>query len=54
MIFTLSLSVPTFMILVIAFVYEPDLRDYWIERKNKMIEKYMARHDGISEKALND
>jgi len=54
MIFTFALSIPTWIILIFAMMYKPDLRDYWVERKNEAIEKYMSRHQGISEKALND
>ena len=54
MIFTTFLTIPTWLVMLVASFYKPDLRDIWIERKTKLIEKYMSKHDGISEKALND
>lgn len=38
---TMSLSVLTWLITILALYHKPDLKNYWIEKRNRMIAKYM-------------
>jgi predicted permease len=41
MIFTLAMLVPGFILQALAMFYKPDLKDYWIEYKKRLLKKYM-------------
>ena len=54
MISTMLVAPPASCFVMLAFYYKLDMKDYWTERKKKIIQQYIETHEGESEKTINN
>jgi hypothetical protein len=55
MIFTMSMLIPTALLMACSMYYKPDMKEYWEERKKELLQQYMQQQSkGITEKLLAD